>query len=162
MAASLTSLHVTEEDFHRNKKMPKEIKKRGRREEKKRKREEYEHEQEGSVNQYRPDDGDAETKLDIEQPPGCGGAANPKEIPFYGLLDEEEQAYFKRADSLLELNQFAHAEERSLFLANVFREANGKELKIANSQSCSRLMERLMRMSSPDQLKTLFQKFSGQ
>ncbi|MCJ1250047.1 Nucleolar protein 9 [Trapelia coarctata] len=146
--------------------MPRELKKRGRREEKKRKREEYEHEheQEAPVKQYRNDDGDNEIKLDIEeygQPPEYDGAPNPKEIPFYGLLDEEEQGYFKRADTLLELNQFADAEERSLFLANVYREANGKELKVANSQSCSRLMERLMRMSSPDQLKTLFQKFSG-
>jgi len=145
--------------------MPKELKKRGRREEKKRKREEYEHEQEVSIKQYRPDDGDSQIKLDIEeygQPPEYDGAVNPKENPFYGLLDEEEQAYFKRADTLLELNQFADTEERSLFLANVYREANGKELKIANSQSCSRLMERLMRMSTPDQLKNLFQKFSGQ
>jgi nucleolar protein 9 len=145
--------------------MPKELRKRGRREEKKRKREEYHYEQEGSVRQYRPDDEDTEIKLDVGeygQPQGYKSAANPKDVPFYGLLDEEEQAYFKRADTLLDLNQFTDAEERSLFLANVYREANGKELKIANSQSCSRLMERLMRMSTPDQLKTLFQKFSGQ
>lgn len=145
--------------------MPKELKKRGRREEKKRKRQEYEHEQDEAVKKYKPEDGDTEIKLDIEeycQPQEHDDAANRKDIPFYGLLDEEEQAYFKRADTLLELNQFADAEERSLFLANVYREANGKELKIANSQSCSRLMERLMLMSKPDQLKTLFQKFSGQ
>lgn len=140
--------------------MPKELRKRGRREEKKRKREEYGYEQEGSVRQYRPDDEDTEIKSG--QPQEYESAANPKDVPFYGLLDEEEQAYFKRADTLLELNQFTDAEERSLFLANVYREANGKELKIANSQSCSRLMERLMRMSTPDQLKTLFQKYSGQ
>ncbi|KAI4122761.1 MAG: hypothetical protein LQ338_005635, partial [Usnochroma carphineum] len=85
----------------------------------------------------------------------------PGEIPFYGLLDEEEQEYFKRADAMLELNQFNDADERELFLANVYREADGKELKIANSQSCSRLMERLILMSTPEQLKALFGKFSG-
>lgn len=63
---------------------------------------------------------------------------------------------------MLELNQFGDAEERELFLANVYQEANGKELKIANSQSCSRLMERLILMSEHEQLKALFEKFKGQ
>ena len=58
----------------------------------------------------------------------------PAETPFYGLLDEEEQEYFKRADDVLELNQFEGPEERNVFLANVYREADGKELKLANSQ----------------------------
>lgn len=83
-------------------------------------------------------------------------------MPFYGLLGEDEQEYFKKADAMLELNQFADPEERNLFLGNVYKEARGKELKIANSQSCSRLMERLILLSTPDQLKSLFQKFSGQ
>ena len=77
------------------------------------------------------------------------------------MLDEEEQEYFKKADEMLELNSFAGPDERDLFLANVYREADGKELKLANSQSCSRLMERLIRLSSPQQLKKLFQKFNG-
>jgi nucleolar protein 9 len=83
------------------------------------------------------------------------------ERPFFGLLDDEEQEYFRRADELLELNDFPSPEERSLFLANVYKEAEGKELKIANSQSCSRLMERLILLSTPDQKKKLFEKFSG-
>ncbi len=88
-------------------------------------------------------------------------ASNAPERPFFGLLDDEEQEYFRRADELLELNDFPSAEERSLFLANVYKEAEGKELKIANSQSCSRLMERLILLSTPDQKKNLFKKFSG-
>jgi nucleolar protein 9 len=44
----------------------------------------------------------------------------------------------------------------------VYKEADGKELKIANSQSCSRLMERLILLSTPIQLKGLFKKFSSQ
>lgn len=86
----------------------------------------------------------------------------PPDIQFYGMLDDDEQEYFKRADSMLELNQFANPEERDLFLASVYKEARGKELKIANSQSCSRLLERLICISTPSQLKTLFQKFTGQ
>ncbi|KAM3081254.1 Nucleolar protein 9 [Clarireedia jacksonii] len=75
-------------------------------------------------------------------------AIDVAERPFYGLLEDEEQEYFRRADELLELNDFPSAEERSLFLANVYREAKGKELKLACSQSCSRLMERLILLIS--------------
>ena len=145
--------------------MPKENKKRGRREEKKRKREE----EEDVAQTKRQKSEAAEDEVEIiddsngdQQEHSQDAYTGPGEIPFYGLLSEDEQEYFKRADSLLELNQFADAEERDLFLANVYREANGKELKIANSQSCSRLMERLILMSSLAQLKALFQKLNGQ
>ena len=83
------------------------------------------------------------------------------EMPFFGMLDEEEQEYFKRADDILETNAFADEEERTLFLSNVYREADGKEIKMALSQSCSRLMERLIQLSTRVQLKTLFWKFRG-
>ena len=149
--------------------MPKEHRKRGRREEKKRKREaELE---DGNVTSKRRKSEDAEEEVEIivdggdeaEAPQGYSeNDDRPGNLPFYGLLDEDEQEYFKSADSMLELNQFADPEERSLFLANVYKEASGKELKIANSQSCSRLMERLILLSTPGQLKNLFQKFSGQ
>lgn len=145
-------------------KMPKEHKKRGRREEKKRKRE-AEEEQAVDKRQKSNEADDRDTTVeDYQEADGADyiPIARPGEIPFYGLLDEEEQEYFKHADSMLELNQFKDEEERELFLANVYKEANGKELKIANSQSCSRLMERLILMSTPDQLKALFHKFSGQ
>ena len=89
------------------------------------------------------------------------GYPSSVERPFFGMLDEEEQEYFKRADDMLETNAFGDADERKLFLESVYREAEGKELKIALSQSCSRLMERLIQLSSAAQLKNLFQKFSG-
>ncbi|KAL4810561.1 nucleolar protein 9 [Aspergillus unguis] len=83
------------------------------------------------------------------------------EMPFYGLLDSEEQEYFSRANEMLELNQFEDAEERRLFVDSVFREARGKELKIACSQSCSRLMEKLISVSDITQIRRLFNKFIG-
>ncbi|OBT75738.1 hypothetical protein VF21_05893 [Pseudogymnoascus sp. 05NY08] len=142
--------------------MPKENKQRGRRGEGKRKREANANEEPvgkrpaldvGGISFV----GDT---TDTFVPPPFTEEADGR--PFYGLLAEEEQEYFRRADELLELNDFPSDEDRSLFLANVFKEAEGKELKIANSQSCSRLMERLILLSTPAQKKTLFQKFSGQ
>lgn len=90
-------------------------------------------------------------------------AGNPDsgDMPFYGLLDTEEQEYFSRASDMLESNQFGDAEERSLFVESVYREADGKELKIACSQGCSRLMEKLISMSDVRQIRRIFNKFIG-
>ena len=147
--------------------MPKEHLKRGRREERKRKREECSPiDNDGAIRQ-RPRNTEQDQDVLAENVNhgfryGIDERPRPGDLPFYGLLDEQEHEYFKRADLMLETHQFADAEEKDLFLANVYREANGKELKIANSQSCSRLMERLILLSSSDQLKTIFQKFRGQ
>ena len=89
-------------------------------------------------------------------------AGGNNDTTFYGLLDEDDAEYFRRADNMLEANQFADSDERSLFLANVHKEADGKELKMACSQSCSRLFQRLLLLSTPSQLKHVFQKFNGQ
>ena len=149
--------------------MPKEHRKRGRREEKKRKREAEVEDENMTSKRQKSEGAEEEVEIVVDGGDEAGQPQSylendyrPGDLPFYGLLDEDEQEYFKRADSMLELNQFADPEERSLFLGNVYKEASGKELKIANSQSCSRLMERLILLSTPGQLKNLFQKFSGQ
>ena len=77
------------------------------------------------------------------------------------MLSDEEQEYFRRTDELLELNQFTSTEDRNVFLESVFHEAQEKELKLASSQSCSRLMERLIQLSSTAQKKRLFEAFGG-
>lgn len=84
------------------------------------------------------------------------------ERPFYGVLDEQEQEYFRKADGMLEANDFQDVEEKTLFLSGVFKETEGKELKLACSQGCSRLLQRLMLLASPTQLKSFFNKFAGQ
>lgn len=153
--------------------MPRENNKRGRRgEQQKRKFDDAAAARDGveieSPKRQKLADGDAEPFADQHdhQPFENGDNVNghshqAADRPFFGMLDEEEQEYFRKADEMLELNSFADPEERNLFLSNVYREADGKELKLANSQSCSRLMERLIQLSSPQQLKTLFQKFNG-
>lgn len=147
--------------------MPKEHKRRGRREEKKKRRYEDDGQREEEPPSHRlkqqhrlldtiEDAVEADTTYYADVYDGR------PEIPFYGLLDEDEQEYFKSADSMLELNQFANEDEKTLFLTSIYQEAKGKELKIVSSQSCSRLMERLIMMSSSSQLKSLFQTLNGQ
>ena len=139
--------------------MPKEHKKRGRREERKKRKRDAD--DDASSKRPRHEESDQLYAEDEVQELANGQVSRPDETPFYGMLDDQEQEYFKKADEMLELNQFESTEDRDIFLASVWKEADGKELKMANSQS-SRLLERLILLSSPDQLKTLFQKFSGQ
>lgn len=148
--------------------MPKEHKKRGRRAEEKKRKHEDQHEDEAEPKRPRVSAEDvlpAEhvDMVEGEQSYNQEGQAlpNPDDAKYFGMLDEEEQEYFKRADDMLEANQFQDDEDRSNFLASVYKEAEGKELKMACSQGCSRLTERLIQTSTTGQLKTLFQKFSS-
>ena len=149
--------------------MPKANKKRGRRAEKKRKLEGANDEPISSKRQkhHDPDidndnapDNDFDVAADYV-PLAESADQPPDDRPFYGLLDEEEQEYFRKAGEMLELNQFTGPEDRHAFVESVYKQAEGKELKLANSQSCSRVLERLIQLSSTAQLKSLFQKFSG-
>lgn len=143
--------------------MPKEHRKRGRREEQKKRKREGDGADDAHKRLKKDDDVELES---VEHGDAFQDEAvdvtRPGALTYYGMLDDDEQEYFKRADEMLELNQFDDPDARKLFLDSVYKEADGKELKIANSQSCSRLLERLILLSSPDQLKNLFQKFNGQ
>ncbi|KKY36071.1 putative nucleolar protein 9 [Diaporthe ampelina] len=91
---------------------------------------------------------------------GVGGPAAEPEREFFGMLTDEEQEYFRSADEKLETNDFESDEDRGYFLQSVYTEAVGKELKLASSQSCSRLMERLILLSNTRQKKRLFEAFT--
>jgi nucleolar protein 9 len=161
--------------------MPREKQKRGRRAEQKAQREESKHEYDDAIEapsakRMKPSNDADETaepsfaegadyiSLDVGEDQQVaeetGDGANG-DTPFYGLLDTDEQEYFSRANEMLEANQFHDAEERNLFVESVYQEANGKELKIACSQGCSRLMEKLISMSDVKQIRRIFGKFIG-
>ena len=89
------------------------------------------------------------------------GGAPQEDREFFGMLSDEEQEYFRSVDEQLDIDDFPSQDERDLYLAGVFTEAQGKELKLACSQSCSRLMERLILMSNTRQKKKLFEQFAG-
>ncbi|KAK8095703.1 pumilio-family RNA binding repeat domain-containing protein [Apiospora kogelbergensis] len=88
-----------------------------------------------------------------------GGHEQP-EKEFFGMLTDEEQEYFRSVDEVLDVDEFPSQEDRDIYLNNVFIEAQGKELKLACSQSCSRLLERLILMSNTRQKKKLFEQFA--
>ncbi|OAQ66473.1 rRNA processing protein Nop9 [Pochonia chlamydosporia 170] len=146
--------------------MPKPRTKRGAdREERKRKRRGGD-EEEGTKPHYeskrqRTQDEDQENYQDFPVDENHQQQNGPGEREFFGMLADEEQEYFRRADEMLELNQFPTTEDRDIFLESVFKEAQGKELKLASSQSCSRLMERLIQLSNTTQKKHLFNAFGS-
>jgi nucleolar protein 9 len=83
--------------------------------------------------------------------------------PFYGLLDEEEQELFRNAMDTLNfhMDEFSEPGDLQEWVKKMYQHAKGKELKLANSQSCSRFMEMLIQLSTPEQLKGLIQSFSS-
>lgn len=150
--------------------MPREKQKRGRRAEDKAKKDSAKRKrddttEDAGVKRTKPstDESYTERSQEANYIPLDGGDNEDAggDTPFYGLLDPEEQEYFSRANEVLELNQFQDAGERTLFVDSVYQEANGKELKIACSQSCFRLMEKLIAASDVRQIRRLFNKFIG-
>jgi nucleolar protein 9 len=96
--------------------MPKENKRRGRRDEKKneKKRKRREEAEAENFSKKQRLDGQADyvtlvghQDQDDSIQENTGGM---QEIPFYGLLNGSEQEYFKHADEMLELNQFSSPE----------------------------------------------------
>lgn len=157
--------------------MPREKQKRGRRAEEKSKKDDTKRKRDETIDDAAPKRMKASTDDDAPNEPSeapdyiplDGGdyegydekPGDSGDMPFYGLLDTEEQEYFSRANEILELNQFQDAEELRTFIDSVYREARGKELKLACSQSCSRLMEKLISSSDIHQIRRLFDKFNG-
>lgn len=145
--------------------MPKALQKRGRRMKRKHEDEAEEPVAESSNKRQKSSDQSGEQQDFIPLHDGMDedmSAAYPSmEKAFFGMLDEDEQNFFKTQEELLESDDFASPEERAQLLTSIWKEASGKELKLACSQSCSRLLERVLRSSTSTQLKQVFQAFSG-
>ncbi|KAF2862182.1 PLP-dependent transferase [Piedraia hortae CBS 480.64] len=86
--------------------------------------------------------------------------APEQEVAFFGQLDADEIEFFQRADEELAESSFENDEDKQAYLERVHKDMEGKELKIAQSQSCSRFMERIIQLSNVVQVKSLFQAFS--
>lgn len=131
-------------------KMPNEYKKRGRREALKRARQENEVE---NLESKKPKNEDTSTAF-VQEP--------DSQPVFFGFLNEQEQQYFKEVDVVLETNQFETSEEKSVFLNNIHLELEGKAMKVASSQSCSRVFEKVVSLSTLGQVTRLLEQFKDQ
>lgn len=155
--------------------MPQEKKKRGRREEKASRKRKANDQTEKPSKRFKPEDhhpeefgneflvtGEAgDDFISFELPPPQGAQAPAIENEFHGLLDPEEQEYYSNINAKIVSNDFESEEDRAIFIEAVHRETEGKELKVASSQSCSRYLEKIILLSTPLQLRRLFSKFLG-
>lgn len=82
-----------------------------------------------------------------------------QQTTFYGLLTEEEQEYYANVNNKISANDFENEEDRANFIEAVHRESNGKEIKVASSQSSSRYLETIIRLSTANQLRSVFLAF---
>eukprot|EP00123_Amoebidium_parasiticum_P019017 comp24333_c1_seq1/m.46036 comp24333_c1_seq1/g.46036 ORF comp24333_c1_seq1/g.46036 comp24333_c1_seq1/m.46036 type:complete len:737 (-) comp24333_c1_seq1:628-2838(-) len=76
-------------------------------------------------------------------------------------VDKETLEYFRHVNGLLDADNFEDDEEREIFMDNVFAQAEGVELKLAQDQDCSAILERLLRSSNHTQVLCFFQRLSG-
>ncbi|KAK6364186.1 uncharacterized protein PV06_04361 [Exophiala oligosperma] len=154
--------------------MPRENKKRGRREEAKNKRKYEEGDSQNSkrfkaTEQYGDEQVDhfdvrgnaGDEFISFGAPHDHGHQELLEEDQFHGLLDPEEQEYYSNVNSKIVANDFESDEDRATFIEAVYRETDGKELKVASSQSCSRYLEKIIMLSTSEQQRRLFNKFLG-
>ncbi|XBW35731.1 hypothetical protein QEN19_001301 [Hanseniaspora menglaensis] len=113
---------------------------RGRRLHKNKEAEDEDLEQKTDLNVLQQQNYDNEEQVSPQQPSSNGKDPNT----FFGVLDSEELDYFKRSEATLSINTFETEDDKKIFIKNVIQEANKKELKLATSQICSKLMERLI------------------
>lgn len=84
-----------------------------------------------------------------------------EQMPFFGLLNSEQAAYFRQAESTLNLDTFETPDIKLTFIQSIFDEAKGNSLKLATNQICSKLMERIIMLSNEDQMKQLYMECRG-
>ncbi|KAL6950638.1 hypothetical protein ACO0OE_001123 [Hanseniaspora uvarum] len=102
----------------------------------------------------------SEINEDGQQPTPSSNGKDPN--TFFGVLDTEELEYFKRQEATLSINTFETDEDKKNFIQNTIKEANKKELKLATSQICSKLMERLiLECEETDLIKQIFKNTLG-
>ncbi|KAJ2904581.1 putative pumilio-family RNA binding repeat domain-containing protein [Zalerion maritima] len=152
--------------------MPKKRSKRNEiREERKRKRQEREDEQETTQapQSNKPDkkrridsiSGEVPTTYPEDEDVFLAGAAQP-EAEYFGQLDDSETSTFHHIDSTLrDHDSLATSADVEGHVEMAFSYADGKELKLACSQSFSRFLERLIWLSNTEQKKSLLKKFAG-
>ncbi|EIF45623.1 Nop9-like rRNA processing protein [Brettanomyces bruxellensis AWRI1499] len=77
-----------------------------------------------------------------------------EQMPFFGLLNSEQAAYFRQAESTLNLDTFETPDIKLTFIQSIFDEAKGNSLKLATNQICSKLMERIIMLKSNSLLRS--------
>ncbi|KAJ1899377.1 Nucleolar protein 9, partial [Coemansia sp. IMI 209127] len=74
----------------------------------------------------------------------------------YGLVNPDLQKYLKGCEGMLDDQAFESAEDRDIFVTNVYSEMKNFELQLTTDHECSRILEKLFRISSNYQIRRFF------
>ncbi|KAI8589602.1 armadillo-type protein [Geranomyces variabilis] len=82
--------------------------------------------------------------------------------PYFPPMAPDEHHYFITMEKELDEKEFEDAEEKTLFVAAMFRELDGKEASIAADPDCSRVLEKMLRASDDFRLRVFADRVNGQ
>ncbi|KAJ2853542.1 Nucleolar protein 9, partial [Coemansia erecta] len=71
----------------------------------------------------------------------------------YGLVNPDLQKYLKGCEDMLDDSKFETAEDREIFVNNVYSEIKKFELQLTTDKECSRILEKIFFISSDYQIR---------
>ncbi|ORX54716.1 ARM repeat-containing protein [Piromyces finnis] len=71
----------------------------------------------------------------------------------YGRPSTDILQYFSNIEKMLSEQEFENEEEHEMFLNNIYKEIDGNELQLATDKECSRIMEKILRVSNDGQIR---------
>eukprot|EP00126_Sphaerothecum_destruens_P007820 Sdes_comp20005_c0_seq1m12655 len=89
-------------------------------------------------------------------------ASGEMEKKKYSKLPIPTIQYFERVEAMLDSHEFENEEDKLMFIGNVFMEVEGQELLLAFDQDASRILEKLLRVSSNFHIRVFLDKMTGQ
>ncbi|KAJ2465391.1 Nucleolar protein 9, partial [Coemansia sp. RSA 2322] len=100
---------------------------------------------------------DALFYIDTQAGEGSVEAAAEKISPAsYGLVNPDLQKYLKSCEGMLDEQKFGSAEDRDMFINNVYAEMKNFELQLTTDHEASRILEKLFWISNDYQIKRYF------
>ncbi|KAJ2731384.1 Nucleolar protein 9 [Coemansia sp. BCRC 34962] len=74
----------------------------------------------------------------------------------YGLVNPDLQKYLKSCEDMLDEQKFGSAEDRDIFISNIYSEMKNFELQLTTDHEASRILEKLFWISNDYQIKRYF------
>ncbi|KAG4091742.1 ARM repeat-containing protein [Neocallimastix lanati (nom. inval.)] len=71
----------------------------------------------------------------------------------YGRPSPDILQYFSNIEKMLSEQEFEDEEEHEMFLNNIYKEIDGNELQLATDKECSRIMEKILKVSNDAQIR---------
>eukprot|EP00833_Pecoramyces_ruminatium_P000647 jgi/Orpsp1_1/1174679/evm.model.c7180000050950.1 len=71
----------------------------------------------------------------------------------YGRPSPDILQYFSNIEKMLTDQEFEDEEQHEMFLNNIYKEIDGNELQLATDKECSRIMEKILRLSNDAQIR---------